>query len=92
MKFERTKEPLVPKPARKPIPPRQSIGARMVRMREPYHFQRQRQPYNQTPRPAQPGPQPNQKSTVESIQAKRDYWDGVLKAYQARLRLSQIRR
>lgn len=59
--------------------PRDFSSARLLRQREPYHYQRRRQ-HSNYPRPAQPAVQPNQKVTP-SMNNDGEYWDGVYKDY-----------
>lgn len=55
-------------------------SARLVRLQEPYHFQRKRQRYNNAPRPAQPNTnQPNQKLAYSNRTT--EYWDLAFKQY-----------
>ena len=71
---------------------RDSIVAKSVRDRSPYHFQRFRQRPNRMPRPSQPSPQPNQDLSLQAERAKtnEDYWAGLRKAYDAELRAKEL--
>lgn len=56
--------------------------ARLLRQREPYHFQRNRQIGNKQPRPPQPGLQPNRQLSIQGWGGgTQAYWDEVFKAY-----------
>jgi len=64
----------------KPITP-----DRLLRQREPYHFQRPRASiHSNYPRPSQPNTsQPNQKVNVQGTDTM-DYWNNVYKGYLSR--------
>lgn len=64
--------------------PRDYKAARLTRMTEPYHYQRDRQILNKQPRPPQPGVQPNQKRTIGWGMSTTEYWDSVMKDYLGR--------
>lgn len=59
---------------------RQYPEAQLVRMQEPYHFQRQLHQMGEYPRLPQPGIQPNAKSRVVANN-QRQYWHEVYKRY-----------
>lgn len=70
--------------------PRQWTSARILRAKEPYHFQRQRPRLSDVPRPAQPNTsQPNQRNLNQLIPLKRNtYWDEAFKMYLDRRKAS----
>ena len=69
------------------IQPRDFASARLLRQKEPYHFQRWRASiHSNYPRPAQPNTfQPNA-ITRPRANNQRDYWDEVYNQYLARRR------
>ena len=70
MPFEETKKP------------RDYRMARLTRESEPYHFQRDRQLFNEQPRPPQPGIQPNEKLRPAGWgMPTQEYWSQIFQDY-----------
>lgn len=71
--------------------PRDYAAAQLVRQREPYHYQRNRQSLNRQPRPSQANTnQPNQKIGLAGWGlSTRQYWQDVFNNYLNRLKLTQ---
>lgn len=62
--------------------PRNSRVEQSVRQREPYHFQRDRQFFNNQPRPPQPGVQPNRLPKPAGLGiTNKEYYEGVFQNY-----------
>ena len=64
------------------IPPRDFTSAKLLRMREPYHFQRPRaSAHSNYPRPAQPNTfQPNAITRPKATN-QQQYWEEVSRQY-----------
>ena len=64
---------------------RQYPAARLLRQREPYHWQRKWHKPGEYPRPPQPAIQPNQVVPLSGWSGStRDYWANVFKNYNQR--------
>lgn len=62
--------------------PENFISAQLLRMREPYHFQRPRaSAHSAYPRPAQPNTNQPNALTRPKASKQRDYWDEVYNQY-----------
>lgn len=64
------------------------LSNKQPQVKGPYDFERLRHRPGEYPRQPQPGYQPNQKTQVRG-NTTRGYWDGVLKSYLDRRKISQ---